>query len=205
MPRIIAKDKEILSNIRQYGDLLDELSSDNYINDQAYKQLYENIGDQYNNTKILLKYVDDLKKKIENLTIVYHRNIRDSRWVVDQQPAEKLRRAELARKRRLENKQCFKTCVCGDQLAKSYFKDHLKTEKHAQRHQNLIYQKGKIKHNLTKLLYLNLHFLKYQNKYVNLYNPYHKFYEIVLINGYEMKRIDILEMLIKRWKLNHKF
>ena len=84
---------------------------------------------------------------------------------------------------------------------------------------NLIFQKGKIKFNLSRLLHLNSHIngvvngLKTDsggrwseiNKKIIVKNPYYKFNEIIEINENKMRRINILEMLIKRWKIKKQF
>ena len=223
MPRAIAKDKEILNNIREVSNLLDDISDKSLINDGEYIKLQNQVGETYLQTKsqiqYLENYIDQLENEIKEFKNIFTKGIKESRWVRDQHPINKAKRAEELRRKRIEHETLYRTCVCGDQLSKEYYNDHLKTEKHAQRHMNLIFQKGKIKFNLSRLLHLNSHIngvvngLKTDsggrwseiNKKIIVKNPYYKFNEIIEINENKMRRINILEMLIKRWKIKKQF
>ena len=193
MPREVAKHKELLDDIFNIQNKLDELSSDELLKDEAFRQLSKINKDLYNKIKTALKQMEVIK-------IIYIDKIVNSRWKQAHDPSYH-RRQVKSREFKLLHEENYKKCSCGELISRRHFKKHLMTDKHVSSMIRIDIEKNeKKRNNLMKPSNLGLLMvIGSQISYYKNGTDKHKYIGKIKILG--MTRMEWLSMFIRRWKI----
>jgi hypothetical protein len=193
MPREVAKHKELLDDIFKIQDKLEELSSEDLLKDEAFRQLSNINKELYDKIEITLR-------KLQFIKDTYSSNIYRSRWAQSHDPTYH-RRQVKSREYKLLHKEQYEKCSCGELISSRFFKKHLMTDKHVSSMIRIDIEKNENKRN-NLLKPSNLGLLMVIGSQISYYKngtDKHKYIGKIKILG--MTRMEWLSMFIRRWKI----
>jgi len=193
MPREVAKHKELLQDIFNVQDKLEQLSSEDLLKDEAFRQLSNINKELYDKLEFALKELELIKRTFDI-------RIYNSRWMQSYDPSY-TRRQVKTREYKLLNKKKYQQCLCGELISHRHFEKHIITDKHVSSMIRIDIEKNEHKPN-NLLKPSNLSLLMVIGTQINYYkNGTKKHKYIGKIKLLKMTRMEWLSMFIRRWKI----
>ena len=191
-----AKHKELLNDIFKVQEKLEELSCDELLKDEAFRQLSKINKELYEKINNVLKGLDGVK-------YLFNQRVYNSRWTQQYDPSYH-RRQVKSRQHKLLNQSKYKKCKCGELISHDHFSKHLKTDKHVASILRIDIENNEKKRN-NILKPSNLDLLLVVNSQINYYiNGTKNHLYIGNVKKLGMTRMEWLTMFIRRIKIKNK-